>query len=134
MTDAQKINEAWQMEGSRGRLGLLPAADPAIIYALIPAGGEWNCVAAPGAITRSIVWRGTEVCLVNPAGDLDDTTEGQIAMGFRATPAMDKALRSILILAEDPDNLLLIQRIARAAIVYVEMPAPAIPEPDEGED
>ena len=123
MTDTDKIEDAWQKEDS-----LLPAADQEVLTAIIPAGGDWACVAHPGAITRSITWRGLEVCLVNPNGDLDDATEGQIAMGLRATPALDKALRTIFVLADDPDNLDLTQRIALAAITYIELPAPPIEE------
>lgn len=134
MTDAQKINDAWQTEGSRGRLGRLPAGDPDILKEIIPAGGEWTCIATTGAKTRYVIWNGIEICLVNPRCDLSDRIEGEIAMGLRATPAIDKALRCILILAEDPENLGLIQRIARTVITYVEMPAPAFPEPNEGED
>lgn len=63
---------------------------------------------------------------------------GEVAMGMRATPVMDTALRSIMVLAEDAANLPLIIEITRAAIAYVEMPAPRPPEPDEedseGED
>lgn len=132
----QKINDAWQEEGSLGRLGLRPFANKAIQAALVPGGGDWQCVAPRGAITRTIVWRGAEVALINPRGDLGDTTEGDIAMGMRATPVMDKALRSIFILAKDAGNLELIGAIARAAIDYVEQPAPRIveDEPEEDED
>lgn len=126
MTDIQKIEDAWQKEASLGRQGLRPAADPTILSAIIPAGGDWACVTPAGAITRSITWMGKEVCLVNPAGHLPDELEAAIAMGLRATPALDKAMRAIFVLADDPANLDLIKRMARAAIVYVELPAPPI--------
>lgn len=132
--DIAKIHAAWDEEGSQGRLGLRPGVDKAIQAALVPAGGDWQCVAREGAITRMIVWRGTEVALMNPRGDLPDSSEGGIAMGMRATPVMDKALRSISILACDPENLDLIRKIARAAIDYVEQAAPHFIEPDEEND
>lgn len=133
-TDIELISKAWDNEGSLGRLGLRPAADKAIQAAIIPAGGNWDCVVQDGAITRSIVWGHTEVAQVNPRGDLYDSTEGDIAMGIRATPVMDKALRCIFSLADKPENLDLIGRIARAAIDYVEQPAPRVPEPEEDEE
>lgn len=131
--ERRAINDAWQEEGSLGRLGLRPTANKAIQAELIPAGGDWHCVAPDGAITRTIVWGGTEVALVNPRGDLNDTTEGHIAMALRATPVMDKALRTISILARDPANAPLIERIARAAVDYVEQPAPRIVELEDDE-
>lgn len=126
--DISKINEAWNEEASIVRLGLRPFADKAIQAALIPAGGDWQCVAPAGAINRSILWHTTEVALVNPRGDLSDRTESEIAMGLRATPIMDKALRCIFVLAMNRENLDLIGRIARAAIDFVEQPAPMFPE------
>lgn len=131
---ARKINDAWQEEGSLSRMGLRPFANKEIQAALIPDGGDWQCVAPTGAVTRSITWRGTEVALINPRGDLGDTTEGGIAMGMRATPVMDKALRSIFVLAKDPANLDLIGQIARAAIDYVEQPAPRLVQEDEKDE
>ncbi len=128
-TDAQKISDAWWKE----KTGRLPA-DEAIRAALVPSGGDWQCIVADGAITRSIVWRGTEVALVNPRGDLVDSTEGQIAMGLCATPVMDRALRVIAVLAKDAANLELIARVASSAIDYVERPAPRVPEPEDDED
>lgn len=125
--DVAAIHSAWSEAG-----GAHPA-DKEIQEALIPAGGNWQCTAEEGAITRSIFWRRTEVALVNPRGDLDDRTEGYIAMSLRATPVMDKALRVIAVLASKPENLALIGKIARAAIAYVEQPAPVIPEPDDEE-
>ena len=130
-TDRSKIEDAWQEEGSLARTGLRPAGDKAIQAALIPPGGDWQCVAEDGAITRSIVWNRTEVALINPRGDLRDQTEGRIAMGIRATPVMDRALRVIFVLAREAENLDLIGRIARAAIDYVERPAPPVHEPEE---
>jgi hypothetical protein len=129
MSDIQAINDAWHAETSRRPH---PAADAAIQAALIPAGGKWECTASNGAITRSIVWRGIEVALVNPRGDLDDVIEGQIAMGFRAAPVMDKALRVIFMLSQQPNTSDRIGKIARAAIDYVEQPAPPISDPDDG--
>lgn len=137
MTDAQaenytkRIGDAWDEEGSLIRLGMRPAANKEVQRALVPPGGDWRCVAQDGAITRSIVWNEIEVALVNPRGDMLDRLEGEIAMGLRATPIMDRALRVIFVLARDPTNLALIGQIARAAIDYVEQPAPDVPEPDE---
>lgn len=106
-------------------------ADAAVIGALTPPGGDWSVVAAPGAVTRSVMWGRTEVALVNPGGHLDDVTEGQIAMALGALPTLDAALRVILVLAEDKDNLPLIRDIAVSAVALIEMPAPPI---DEGDD
>lgn len=124
--DVQKIHKAW-LEGGT----IAHPANAEIQAALVPPGGDWNCTAKPGAITRSIVWRGQEVALVNPRGDLDDATEGHIAMALRAAPVMDRALRVIRVLSHDPENLALIGDIARAAIATIEQPAPPIPEPEE---
>ena len=44
------------------------------------------------------------------------------------------ALRVISILARDPENAPLIGDIARAAVDYIERPAPPIPEPGEDDD
>ena len=134
MNDIEKIRSAWEDEGSICRLGMRPAADKTIQGALVPPGGDWSCVALDGAVTRSIIWNGTEVALVNPRGDMVDHIEGQIAMGMRATPVMDRALRVISVLASDAENLDLIRRIARAAVDLVEQPAPAIVEPDESDE
>lgn len=128
------IEQAWQEEGSRARLGMRPAADPHVLKSIIPAGGDWQCVAEPGWVTRRIIWRGMEVALINPRGDLNDTTEGDIAMGLRAMPALDKAMRAITVLAEKPENLELIGKIARAAIDYIEQPAPPIVEPEDKDE
>lgn len=124
--DVKKIRDAWDREGSIVRLGMRPAADKEIQEALIPPGGDWKCVALDGALMRSIVWGRTEVALVNSRGDMNDYTEGNIAMGICATPVMDRALRVISVLAGSPDNLDLIQRIAYAAVAYVERRAPDI--------
>ena len=131
--DVRKIHEAYYEEASRARLGLRPVAQTAIQEALVPHGGDWQCTAREGAITRLIEWNGREVALVNPRGDLDDRTEGQIAMGLCATPALDKALRVIYVLASDPDNSDLIGRIARAAVCYIERDPPVIREPADDE-
>jgi hypothetical protein len=132
--DIKKIHDAWDEEGSIGRLGMRPGADKRIQAALVPPGGDWQCVAPEGAIMRSIVWHEMEVALVNPRGDMLDHLEGEIAMGLCATPIMDRALRVISILANDPDNSDLIRRIARAAVDYVERRAPDIQEPEDEED
>ena len=128
--DTKKILAAWEKEGSMGRLGMRPVADKNVQKALIPPGGDWQCVVQAGATTRSIVWRHTEAALINARGDMGDLLEGEIAMGICATPVMDRALRVISVLANSPDNLDLIQRIARAAIDYVERPAPRLFEPE----
>lgn len=126
MSISQRINAAWQEEGSIRRLGMLPAANAEVQAAMIPSGGDWRCVAEEGAITRTIMWRAIEVAQVNPRGDMPDDTEGQIAMGLRATPLLDRAMRAIFVLAKDPANLELIGDMARAAIEYIEQPAPAL--------
>lgn len=108
--------------------------DDEIIKMITPGGGAWQCVAEDGAPTRTIMWAGREVALVNPAGDIDDMTEGQIAMAIRALPVMDAALRSIMVLAEDPANAPAIAELAKAVMAHVEMPAPPIVERDEDDD
>lgn len=128
LTDRGKIADAWAKE----KTGRLPP-DADVQSALIPGGGDWQCVVHDGAISRTIVWRSQEVALVNPRGDLSDNTEGNIAMAIRALPAMDKALRVIAVLAKDADNLDLIARIASSAMDYVEQPAPPVPEPEDGQ-
>lgn len=133
LTARQRINAAWDEEGSIGRLGMKPAANKEIQDALIPRGGDWTCIAREGDITRRVMWRSTEVALINPRGDLADQTEGQIAMAIRAMPMLDKALRAIWILAKDPANSELIGQMARAAIDYVEQPAPRIADSDDEE-
>ena len=104
--------------------------DVEIIRAVMPAGGDWQCDAHEGAITRTITWAGKEVAQINPRGDLDDQTEGQIAMAIRAMPLMDAALRTIMALA-DHDGNTLIRKIAESVIAYVEMDAPKLPIADE---
>jgi hypothetical protein len=131
--DVKKIRDALDEEDPLTRLGMRPPADKRIQDALVPPGGDWRCVAPEGAITRSIVWQGMEVALVNPRGDMLDRLEGEIAMGLTATPIMDRALRVILVLANDPANADLIGKIACAAIHYVERPAPDIQEPGDEE-
>lgn len=129
MTDRGKIADAWRKEKTGRR-----TPDETIQSALIPGGGDWQCIVNDGAITRTVVWRSQEVALVNPRGDLLDHVEGQIAMAIRALPAMDKALRVIAVLAKDPDNLDLIARVASSAIDYVEQPAPRVPEPEDADE
>ena len=134
MNDIETICRAWDEEGSLSRLGMRPAADKIVQAALVPPGGDWRCVASDGAATRSIVWQEMLVALVNPRRDMLDRLEGEIAMGIRAAPIMDRALRVIFILAGDPTNLNLISRIARAAVDYAEQPGPPVHEPEENED
>lgn len=131
ITKANAIYQAY-LEAERRRPYKL---NQEIINAAMPGGGEWRAMANHGAVTRSIMWGAVEVALVNPQGRIDDHTEGQIAMGMRATPLMDAALRSIIVLAEAPENLPLIRELAISAIAYVEQPAPRIeePEPEEPE-
>lgn len=127
MTESRQICEAFLAAQSRRPY----RADDDLIKALTPPGGEWTTEAPVGAICRSIMWGRTEVAHVNPRGDLDDVTEGQIAMGLRALPLLDCTVRTILVLAENADNLPLIKRIAESATAFVEAPAPRIAEPDE---
>src|ERR1700679_1726807 len=119
MTKRQIIKEAfWAAQDRRPY-----KQDAEIVEAMVPDGGNWECVAGEGSITRSIKWGHTEVALMNPRGDLGDIVEGQIAMAFRALPVMDQALRSILLLAENADNLPMIREMAESCIAYIEMPA-----------
>lgn len=106
----------------------------AVIKSLAPDGGDWHVVAPPGAICRSVIWGRTEVCLMNPSGQLFDTVEADIAMAFRAMPITDVALRSIIVLAEKPENLALIRSIAESVIAYIEQPAPKLDICDENEE
>lgn len=112
------------------------AASKCLVDIVCPPGGDWRCVVANGSICRTIEWGSKEVALVNPRGDLDDVTEGQIAMAMRALPALDAAMRIILVLAESADNLATIRSIAESLLAYGEMPAPAIPsdEPEETDE
>ncbi len=128
--DAKAISRAFYDAEKRRPYQL----DEGLIKAATPPGGDWSCEAALGSVTRSVVWQGREVALVNPRGDLDDSTEGQIAMAMASLPTMDAALRSIIVLAETTDNLDLIRALAIAVIAHVERPAPAIPEPDDDEE
>ena len=64
MSVAEKINEAWMEEGSFRRQGMIPASHPEVQAALIPAGGDWKCIAREGAVTRTVMWRQIEVALV----------------------------------------------------------------------
>jgi hypothetical protein len=109
-------------------------ANDVLVAAATPGGGNWECVAPEGCITRSIMWNGLELALMNPRGDLDDTAEGQIAMAARALPLMDASLRSIIVLAESADNLDTIRALAVAAIEFIERPAPRVKEPEDDED
>ncbi len=127
MSEAERIRKAF-----RDAQNMRPyKMDDTILQAVIPPGGDWTCEAVPGSVTRSVRFAGIEAALVNPAGDLDDKTEGQIAMAVRALPAMDCALRAIMVLASDVSNIVTIAKIAETVIAYVEMPPPPIPEPDE---
>jgi hypothetical protein len=112
-------------------------ADSDLVTAAIPPGGDWLVVAEPGAVCRSVMWGGIEVAHVNPRGQLDDVTEGYIAMAVRAVPLLDAALRSIIVLAESADMAPLIRDLAVAAVAFIEMPAPPIHKdggPDDGEE
>lgn len=126
LTDKQIIAGAW-LDAEKHRPYLL---DTGLLHDLTPGGGDWACKVPDGAICRSVFWRSTEVAHVNPSGDLDDTTEGQIAMALAASPVTDKSLRVILALADDSANLPLIRRIAETAVAHIEAPAPRVPEPD----
>lgn len=130
-TYALKIKTAYSAEA---RLSKPYKVDPELLAVLTPSGGDWSCVAAPGAITRSVIWQDNEVALVNPRGDLGDDIEGQIAMAIRALPLCDKALRSILVLSQEPNCAALIRDIAECAIGYIEMPAPPISEPEDDDE
>lgn len=107
------------------------APAPGLVARAVPAGGEWECVVPAGAICRSILWNGREVAHVNPRGDLDDETEGQIAMAMAALPLLDATIRTMLVLADTADNLSLIRELAAGVIVHIEQPAPRIFEPED---
>lgn len=130
-TEALKIVRQAYFDAQRRRPY---AASVDVIAAITPGGGDWQCVARDGRITRSIFWNGREVALMNPAGDLDDGTEGQIAMAVRALPTMDTALRAIIVLAESDGNLTLIRDLAVSVIEFVERPAPRIKKPESDAD
>jgi len=130
VNEAQTIRSAWYDNQKQRPF----KSDADVLAAITPPGGEWATVAYDGAITRSVRWNGTEVCQVNPQGQLDDLTEGQIAMGLRAMPVTDTALRVIMTLATDPANAPLIAKIAETAIAYIEAPAPRLKEPEEEPD
>lgn len=105
-----------------------------LIVATTPPGGSWIVEARKGAVTRSIIWNGQEVALVNPRGDLTDSVEGRIAMAMRALPVFDMAMRAIIVLAESEQNVELIRELATSVIAHVEEPAPRIPDPDGDDD
>lgn len=130
MNDATTIKTAWYDAQKRRPY----KSDAEVIKAITPPGGEWTCEVPEGAIRRSVIWGAIEVAYVNPRGQLGDSIESDIAMGLRATPVMDTALRTILVLAESAQNVGLIRTIAETAIAYVEMPAPAIKEPPDDEE
>ena len=111
--------------------------DTEILGAITPPGGEWTCLVISGNVARSVMWNHVEVALVNPQDHLTAPIEGEIAMGLRATPVLDTALRVIAVLALDPVNSPLIAKIAETAIGYVEMAAPELErasDDDPGED
>lgn len=119
----RKINNAWY-EAQRRRPYKL---DLDAIPTLTPGGGEWRVELQPDAY--AILWGKQSFAVVSHG--LGVHTAGEVAMGMRATPVMDTALRSIMVLAEDAANLPLIIEIARTVVAYIEMPAPKPPEPDE---
>jgi hypothetical protein len=127
MSDNKTIQAAWYRASDLKPYPL----DADTLAGIVPAGGDWRVEAKPGAICRTVMWNRAEVAYCNPAGDLDDEVEGHIAMAIRALPAMDKALRCIIALADDPENLPLIQRIAETVMAYVEQPAPMVHEPED---
>jgi hypothetical protein len=106
----------------------------AIVQAATPPGGDWSVVFCAGAATRSVMWRSTEVALINPQRSLGDMVEGEIAMAIRATPLLDAALRAIIVLAEDGSNTELIRELAISTIAYVEEPAPSRTSPVEDDE
>lgn len=92
---------------------------------IIPAGGDWKCVAAPGDITRRVIWGRIEVAIINPRGDLGDSSEANVAMGITAMPTACMALRLIRERAPAGSE---IHRIAQLAIDKIEEAAPALVE------
>lgn len=128
MSDIHRtIRDAWLAHQRRRPY----RSDEEVLRAITPPGGEWEAKFPEGAITRQVVWNAIEVALVNPSGSLDDSTEGQIAMGLRATPVLDTALRVIHELSDNPDNLPLIARIAETAVAYIEASPPSAPDTDD---
>lgn len=128
MTDLQKITAAWY--GAQDRRPY--RADDALTRALTPDGGDWQCVIEGDR--RLVTWNGVQAALVNPQGSLHDVIARDIAMALTAAPQMDKALRVIMVLAEDPANLDLIRRICVSAVAHVERPAPRFPGPEQSDD
>lgn len=129
MSDFQTVRDAWYANQKERPF----KSDSDVLRALTPPGGEWVAVAPDGATTRSVMWNATEVCQVNPRGQLNDWVEGEITMGLRATPVLDTALRVIMTLAGKEENAALIKRIAETAIAYVELPPPSLRTPDDEE-
>lgn len=56
---------------------------------------DWTISYAPGATTRSIVWNGKEVALVNPSGDFTEDTEADLAAGLAFAGRMHNCLKMI---------------------------------------
>jgi len=100
-----------------------------LVAAATPDGGKWDCVV--NGDTRCIMFDGQKVATMQPGG-IDRF--GEIAMAARALPIMDAALRSIIVLSENPDNLALVRDLAMAVIAFVEEPAPRFKQAVEAED
>lgn len=120
----ERIDLAWLTESDLHRLGILPPMERDLVEELTPPGGHWDCGFADGCAHLSILYDGFVVATINPNGELANEIEGDIAMGIRASPILEKALRCITLLAGNPNNLELICRIARTAVAAAQLPAP----------
>lgn len=56
---------------------------------------DWTIRYEPGAISRTIMWNNKEVALVNPVGDFDEETEGNLAAGLAFAARMHRVLKMV---------------------------------------
>lgn len=100
-------------------------ADPILCIAATPPGGDWNCRMAH-QLAYLVTWRGAEVACVNRLDQIEPERAGGIAMAITALPIMDAALRAILVLIEEQENVGLIQRLIHAVLARVETEPPRV--------
>lgn len=103
-----------------------------LVIEATPPGGEWHTIIKDDIMC--VTWGGKDVFHVNPHAIFDRLTEGQVAMAARDLPVMDGALRAIIVLSADAENLELIRELATSVIAHVELPAPTRPRTDIDED